>query len=156
MRLSDVFAPAFIICGLKGTNKEQVFEEMCEHFCKVTGKDVRREILAALKKRESKMSTGIQEGIAIPHGKTSALDDVFGVLGVSQSGVDYDSLDGKPVRLVMMLLAPPVEAERHLQLLQKMAAILRKPDFYSDVISAKDSEAVFQIIKKYEEEAEAV
>jgi len=152
MLLSEVFVPQFIICGLKEVNKEKVFEEMSEHFCKATKKNVQKEIIASLKERESKMSTGIQEGIAIPHAKTTVLDDVYGVLGVSKTGIDYDSLDGKPVHLVMMLLAPPVEAERHLHLLQRMAAFLRNQNFYTSIIEAPDGESIYQIIKKYESE----
>jgi len=153
MLLSEVFLPEFIMSDLQSSNKEDTFKEMTERFCQVTGKDVREEILKALREREAKMSTGIQNGIAIPHGKTTVVEKVYGVLGISRKGIDYDSLDGKPVHLVMMLLAPPVEAEHHLHLLQRMADFLRKKDFYSDITGAANSEEVFNTIKKYENEA---
>jgi PTS system fructose-specific IIC component/PTS system nitrogen regulatory IIA component len=151
MLLCEVFLPEFIIAGLEADDKEEVFEEMVSRFCDVTKLGVRAEVLKALREREAKMSTGIQDGIAIPHGKTQAVSNMFGILGVSKKGIDYDSLDGKPVHLVMMLLAPPVEAERHLHLLQRMANILRNPDFYNDAIRAKNAQHIYEILKKYED-----
>ncbi|MDR3301748.1 MAG: PTS sugar transporter subunit IIA [Spirochaetaceae bacterium] len=152
MLLSEVFLPEFVIEDLQSEDKTEVFEEMVDRFCRVTKLDVRDEVLDALQDRESKMSTGIQNGIAIPHGKTTAIERVFGVLGVSKQGIEYDSLDGKPVYLVLMLLAPPVEAERHLHLLQRMANLLRNPDFYKDITGAAGNAGrIFEILKNYEE-----
>jgi PTS system fructose-specific IIC component/PTS system nitrogen regulatory IIA component len=151
MLLSEVYLPQFIKVDLQAEDKEEVFEELVDHFCNVTNSGAREEILTSLRERESKMSTGIEHGIAIPHGKTGAVDNIYGVLGVSKNGVEYNSLDGKPVYLVMMILAPPVEAEKHLHLLQRMAEVLRNPDFYRDVMSANDSEAIYAVIKKYED-----
>lgn len=151
MLLSEVFLPEFIIDDLQAEDKDEVFEEMVDRFCRVTKLNVREEVLSALHEREAKMSTGIQNGIAIPHGKTTVVEKVFGVLGVSKTGVAYDSLDGKPVYLVLMLLAPPVEAERHLHLLQRMASLLRNPDFYKDIVEAGNAGKIFEILKKYED-----
>ncbi|MDR2467990.1 MAG: PTS sugar transporter subunit IIA [Spirochaetaceae bacterium] len=151
MLLSEVFLPEFIIDDLQADDKEEVFEEMVDHFCRVTKLNVREEVLAALREREAKMSTGIQNGIAIPHGKSAAVKNVFGVLGISKKGIDYDSLDGKPVHLVLMLLAPPVEAEHHLHLLQRMANFLRNPQFYQDVTGARTAQEISVILTKYED-----
>jgi PTS system fructose-specific IIC component/PTS system nitrogen regulatory IIA component len=151
MLLSEVFLPQFIIVDLQADDKDEVFEEMVGHFCRVTKLDVREDVLKALREREAKMSTGIQNGIAIPHGKSTAVKNVFGVLGVSKKGIDYDSLDGKPVHLVLMLLAPPVEAERHLHLLQRMAGFLRNPRFYEDVTGAASAQEISAILTKYED-----
>jgi PTS system fructose-specific IIC component/PTS system nitrogen regulatory IIA component len=156
MLLSEVFLPQFIIDDLEADKKSEAFEEMVGRFCEVTKLGVHEEALAALNEREAKMSTGIQNGIAIPHGKISSLKSMFGLLAVSKHGVDYDSLDGKPVRLILMLLAPPVEAERHLHLLQRMANILRNPDFYNDVIGAGSAERIYEILKKYEDLGEII
>ncbi|GMO46084.1 MAG: hypothetical protein Ta2G_01110 [Termitinemataceae bacterium] len=152
MLLSEVFLPEFIKFGITSTNKADLFEEMVEHFCSVTKLDVKTEVLKALDEREAKMSTGIQHGIAIPHGKTIAVDKVYGVIGVSEKGIDYDSLDGQAVHVVLMILAPPVQAESHLHLLQRMAVVLRNPSFYTDIMQAKNAQAVFDILTKYESE----
>jgi len=151
MLLSEVFLPEFIKADLEAGDKDEVFEELVDYFCTAKKLNERESILAALRERESKMSTGIQHGIAIPHGKTNAVDRMYGVLGVSKDGVEYDSLDGKPVHLVMMILAPPVEAEKHLHLLQRMAEVLRNPDFYNDVLAAGSAQAIYGVIKRYED-----
>ena len=88
MFLYEVFPPELIKIGLEAEDKDEVFEELVDLFCRVQKTDAREEILKALKERESKMSTGIHKGIAIPHGKTDALDSVHGILGVSKKGMD--------------------------------------------------------------------
>jgi PTS system fructose-specific IIC component/PTS system nitrogen regulatory IIA component len=152
MFLSEVFLPEFINYDLKGSTKNEIFEEMVDQFCLISGKSIKKDILAALHEREGRMSTGVQHGIAIPHGKTEAIDRVFGILGVSKQGVDYNTLDGKQVHLVLMILAPPVEAGAHLHILQLIANFLRKPSFYAEIINAKDSEAIYAVIKRHEEQ----
>jgi PTS system fructose-specific IIC component/PTS system nitrogen regulatory IIA component len=151
MLLSEVFLPEFINADLEADDKEEVFEEMVDHFCGITKSSAREEILAALREREAKMSTGIQNGIAIPHSKTDAIDRMYGMLGISRKGIEYESLDGKPVHLVMMILAPPVQAEKHLHLLQRMAELLRNESFLGDVLAAADSRSVYAVIKRYED-----
>jgi PTS system fructose-specific IIC component/PTS system nitrogen regulatory IIA component len=151
MFLSEVFLPEFIISDLEAEDKDEVFEEMVSRFCTVIKSDKREEILAALHERESKMSTGVHPGIAIPHGKTSAVDRSYGVMGISRKGIDYDALDGKPVHLVFMELAPPVEAEKHLHLLRRIAELLRNRDFYADCLAAKGTKEVYEVLKKYED-----
>jgi PTS system fructose-specific IIC component/PTS system nitrogen regulatory IIA component len=151
MFLSEVFLPEFIIPELEGEDKEEVFEEMVSHFCTVIKSDKREEILAALRERETKMSTGVHPGIAIPHGKTAAVSRSFGVMGISRKGIDYEALDGKPVYLVFMELAPPVEAEKHLHLLRRIAELLRNRDFYDDCLAAKSPKEVYEVLKRYED-----
>jgi len=97
------------------------------------------------------MSTGIKKGIAIPHGKTNAVDSVYGVLGISRKGVDYDALDGEPVFLLFMLLAPQKDSEKHLRLLKRLAELLDNPSFYTDLLSQKDSQSANNLIRKYED-----
>jgi PTS system fructose-specific IIC component/PTS system nitrogen regulatory IIA component len=150
MLLSEVFLPKFIICDLKGRTKEDVFEEMVDLFCRATQKNIDQDILTALWKRESMMSTGMQNGIAIPHGKTDAVDNIFGVFGISRQGIDYNTLDGKPVYLILMIIAPPVDAGKHLELLKNIANILKKPSFYADILNAKDEDSLYALIKQYE------
>jgi PTS system fructose-specific IIC component/PTS system nitrogen regulatory IIA component len=150
MLLTEIFLPELMNCDLKGRNKDEIFEEMVDQFCRVTRKDIRADVLAALREREARMSTGVQHGIAIPHGKTPVIDGVFGLLGVSRAGVDYDAADGLPVNLIFMVLAPPVKAEAHLTLLQRMAGFLRIPAFYTDILNAADEAAVYAVLKGYE------
>ncbi|MDR2363995.1 MAG: PTS sugar transporter subunit IIA [Spirochaetaceae bacterium] len=151
MFLYEVFPPELIKVGLEAEDKEEAFEEMVDHFCQAFKSNAREEILEALRLRESKMSTGIQKGIAIPHGKTNAVDTVHGVLGISKKGVDYDALDGEPVYLLFMMLAPQKDTEQHLRMLKRLAELLDNPQFYTDLITQGDSPGAHGIIKKYED-----
>jgi PTS system fructose-specific IIC component/PTS system nitrogen regulatory IIA component len=151
MLLHDLFMPEFIVVDLQAEDKEEVFEEMVDRFCQTINSDAREEILEALRQREMKMSTGIQKGIAIPHGKTNAVDKVYGMLGVSRKGIDYEALDGNPVYLVFLVLGPTGDSEKHLKVLQRMAELLANPQFFSDIAAQKDVGGVCGVLKHYEE-----
>jgi len=151
MFLRDVFPLQLIKVNLEAEDKDEAFEEMVEHFCQVTKSHAREEILASLKRREAKMSTGIQKGIAIPHGTTNAVDTVRGVLGISRDGIDYDALDGEPVYLLFMLIAPDKDSEKHLRVLQRLAELLGNPQFSQDLQTQRDQQSAYKIICKYED-----
>ncbi|MDR2079960.1 MAG: PTS sugar transporter subunit IIA [Treponema sp.] len=151
MFLYEIFSPEFIKVGLEAEDKEEAFEELVDHFCQGAKLNAREEILTAVREREAKMSTGIQKGIAIPHGKTNAVERVHGVLGVSKKGIDYDALDGQPVYLVFMMLAPQSDTEKHLRLLKRVAELLDNPQFYTDLVAQNDVQGAYRVIKKYEE-----
>ena len=151
MFLHEVFPVDLIKLDLEAEDKEEAFEELVDHFCQVEKINAREEILEALREREAKMSTGIHKGIAVPHGKTNAVDEVFGVLGISRKGIDYDALDGEPVYILFMMLAPPKDSEKHLRILKRMAELLENPQFYIEILSQKDAKGVFQVVCKYED-----
>jgi PTS system fructose-specific IIC component/PTS system nitrogen regulatory IIA component len=151
MLLHDLFTPEFILVDLQAEDKEEVFEELVDRFCQTIKSDDREEILEALRQREMKMSTGIQKGIAIPHGKTSAVDKVYGMLGVSRKGIDYEALDGNPVYLVFLVLGPIGDSEKHLKVLQRMAELLANPQFFSDIAAQRDAQGIYGVLKNYEE-----
>jgi PTS system fructose-specific IIC component/PTS system nitrogen regulatory IIA component len=151
MFLYDIFRPEFIKIGLEAEDKEEAFEELVDQFCHAAKSNAREDILEALREREAKMSTGIHKGIAIPHGKTNAVDRIYGVLGVSRKGVDYDALDGQPVYLLFLLLAPQKDSEIHLRLLKRLAELLDNPQFYTDLVAQTDTAAAAGIVKKYED-----
>jgi len=150
MFLQDVFSPDFIKVNLEAEDKEEVFEELVDHFCRVHAINAREELLSALQEREAKMSTGIKKGIAIPHGSTNAVDTVCGVLGISRKGVDYDALDGEPVYLLFMIVGRHEDSETHLRVLKRMAELLENPEFSIELQSQKDAQAAFRVICKYE------
>ena len=151
MFLYETFPPELIKIGLDAEDKEEVFEEFADLFCQTKHEAGREEILNALRQREAKMSTGIHKGIAIPHAKISGLGGVHGILGVSKKGIDYDALDGQPVYLVFMLLAPMIDSETHLRLLKRLASLFENPLFYSDLLAQRDPRGANDIIKKFED-----
>jgi PTS system fructose-specific IIC component/PTS system nitrogen regulatory IIA component len=151
MFLNEIYRPEFIKVGLEAEDKEEAFEELVDQFCQAAKINAREEILEAIREREAKMSTGIRHGIAIPHGKTPAVDRLYGILGISKRGVDYDALDGNPVYLLFLILAPEKDAEKHLQVLKRLAELLDNPQFYTDLAAQHTAQDAYGIIKKYED-----
>ena len=151
MFLQDLFHPECIKVDLEAEDKDEAFEELADYFCRSGKENIREDILDALRIREAKMSTGIQKGIAIPHGNTNAVDTVRGVLGISRKGVDYEALDGEPVYLLFMIIAPHKDIETHLRILKRLAELLENPQFYVDLQSEKDPQGVYKVICKYED-----
>ena len=151
MFLYELFPPELIKINLESVEKDEVFEEMVDMFCQVYKAGVRDEILSAIHERESKMSTGIYKGIAIPHGKTNALENIHGILGISKKGIDYDALDNQPVYVLFMLLAPVRESEKHLQILKRLSNLIGNPHFYVELLEQTDSKSAQNLIRKYED-----
>ena len=151
MLLNELFTGEFIKIGIEAEDKDEAFEELTEAFCQVSRLNIREEILEAIRTRERKMSTGIQKGIAVPHGRVPSIDKVYGILGISRKGIDYDALDGQPVYLLFMLLAPQTESEYHLRVLKRLAEMLQNPQFFTDLAAQNDPVAANGIIKKYED-----
>jgi PTS system fructose-specific IIC component/PTS system nitrogen regulatory IIA component len=152
MLLHSIYKPEFIKIGLEAEDKEAAFEELIDYFCQVTNNNGREEILTSVREREDKMSTGIKKGIGIPHGKTNAVDDVYGVLGISKKGIEYDSLDGEPVYIIFLMLAPVKdEAEKHLSLLRNLAELLEDPHFFTELLTQDDAQSACGVIRRHED-----
>ncbi|MDR2144352.1 MAG: PTS sugar transporter subunit IIA [Treponema sp.] len=150
MLLSELFPPEFIKIDLEAEDKDEVFEELADAFCHASHLDIREDILEALRERERKMSTGIQKGIAVPHGKSNAVDRVYGMLGISKRGIDYDALDGEPVYLLFMVIGPQSSTEKHLRILKRLAELLENLQFFTDLAAQNDPSQASAVIKKYE------
>jgi len=151
MILQDVLLPEFIKVDMEAEDKDEAFEELVAYYCKAGKCGAHDQILDAIVKREAKMSTGIHKGIAVPHGKTTAVDTLHGVLGISQKGVQYDSLDGEPVYLLFMIISPMEDSEKHLRLLKHLAELMEIPQFQTELQAQKDPQSAFKIIRKFEE-----
>lgn len=149
--VQDLFTPPRIKTQLESEDKEEVFEELVDLLVNQYRLDCREEVLAAIRKREEKMSTGIKRGIAIPHAKVPVVKGVIGVVGISDRGVDYEALDGEPVHLLFLLVSSEEDAGTHLAVLKKIALLVESPSFYEETVASRDSDAVHRVIKKHEE-----
>jgi PTS system nitrogen regulatory IIA component len=152
MRLRDIFTPERIILHLQSHEKHEVFRELADRMAGSYGIREKEKILEAVQLREKKMSTGIQKGIAIPHGKCSAVAQVSGVIGISRAGIDYDALDGEPVHLLFFLVSPEDDPKTHLDVLKDVAHLLEIPDFYAAIMDARDPAAAAEVFAKFEAE----
>jgi mannitol/fructose-specific phosphotransferase system IIA component (Ntr-type) len=126
--LVSYFNESLFIPALRARTKEGVLEELVERF--VEAKFLRNQAIALemVHRREQLGSTGIGHGIAIPHGRTTAAPEVMIAFGYSKSGIDWQAMDGKPVHLVFMVLAPPQELNnRYLPILGRLVESLSEP-----------------------------
>jgi PTS system nitrogen regulatory IIA component len=145
MRLTDLLSPDAIIPSLKATNKKQVLQELSDRAARISGLSA-REVFDALLQRERLGSTGIGEGVAIPHGKLSKIKRIFGVFARLERPIDFEALDGAPVDLVFLLLAPEASGADHLKALACAARMLRDANAVSMVRATRDSHALYSLI----------
>ena len=146
MEIKDLITEDLIIPDLKGTNKKHVLEELVQHLVsKVKGIDA-DELLKVLIEREKLGSTGIGNGIAIPHGKLNRLEKIVLLFGKSLQGVDFDSIDEKPVNLIFLLVAPSNTAGVHLKALARLSRLLKSNSFREALLDAPDAQTLYRII----------
>ncbi|MBI9101497.1 MAG: PTS sugar transporter subunit IIA [Spirochaetales bacterium] len=146
MNLKKILNKDLITVTLEGDSKKEVIENLLDLLMrggKITDRD---SAVKCILDRESKMSTGIQDGIAIPHGKTSAVSEMVACVGVKRDGVDFESLDGKPSRLFIMTLSPENRTGPHVQFLAQISQILKDPAIREELINADSDEALLKMI----------
>ncbi|HEY1788870.1 MAG TPA: PTS sugar transporter subunit IIA [Verrucomicrobiae bacterium] len=151
MDLADILTKAQIVPDLRATNRWEAIDELIDNLVS-TGKIQtadRDAVTAAVKKRETSMSTGIGFGIGIPHASTDLIFEVVGSLGRSNNGVNFDALDNQPVKLVMLFLVPQGQFQKHLHTLANIAKLLHKPEFRQALEKAPDSDAMLTAIREF-------
>lgn len=146
MKLTDILQPDQVVADLNARGKRAVMEELCAPLLAAHPELNSDTLLEVLVERERLGSTGIGEGIAIPHGKLSGLSDLLLALGRSKGGVDFDSLDGKPAHLFFLVLAPENSAGIHLKALAKISRMLKSHALRQELMAASDAEEMFQSI----------
>lgn len=146
MKVIDFLTMDRLKPGLKSTGKKEVLGEMAG-MLEASGviRDAGRTVEVLLE-REKLGSTGIGEGIAIPHGKLPELENVVGVLGISKAGVDFESMDGEPVHMIFLLLTPEGQANLHLMALARVSRLLKSRQFRQELIDAPDAKTLFEKI----------
>jgi nitrogen PTS system EIIA component len=145
MLLTDVVAPDAIIPALKVNGKKQALQELATKAAELSGQN-ERTIFEVLVQREKLGSTGVGNGIAIPHGKLPNLAKLFGLFARLERPVDFEALDGQPVDLVFLLLAPAGAGADHLKALARVARLLRDPDIASKLRDSRDAEAIYAVL----------
>lgn len=150
MKITDFLSVKGIKLDLESTDKEGVLKEMVDILAGVKDVGDQKSILKALIERENLGSTGIGQGIAIPHGKTDKVDGLVAALGISRKGVNYEALDGEPVYILFLLVAPKDTAGPHLKALAQISRLLRDSYFCELLRRCKTSKDVFDLISKEE------
>jgi fructose-specific phosphotransferase system IIA component len=150
VQLTELLSPERIKIPLVSSTKDEILAELVE----VVGKNASirdlDEVLRAVREREEVLSTGIGSGVAIPHGKSGALNDLSLVAGLKPEGVDFEALDGKPVSLFFLLVGPESAAGQHVKALSRISRLLRRDSFRVRLMEATDPEQFCSIVAEAE------
>ncbi|GGA80342.1 PTS IIA-like nitrogen-regulatory protein PtsN [Brucella endophytica] len=145
MDLSDLIQPAAILPALKAGSKKQLLQIMAEKAAELTGLP-EREVFDTVLQRERLGSTGVGNGIAIPHGKLPSVKRITGIFARLDNPVDFEALDDQPVDIVFLLLAPENAGADHLKALSRIARLLRDPDVVMKLRGTHDAQALYAFL----------
>jgi PTS system nitrogen regulatory IIA component len=145
MPTTDLVSPNAIIPAMKVNGKKQALQEIAAKAAELTGQN-EKAILEILLQREKLGSTGVGNGVAIPHGKLQKLGNVFGLFARLERPIDFEALDGQPVDLIFLLLAPEGAGADHLKALARVARLLRDPEVARKLRASNGAEAIYAVL----------
>jgi PTS system nitrogen regulatory IIA component len=145
MQLSDLVSTKSVIASLKAGSKKQALQELSQLATDITGKPT-REIFEILLQRERLGSTGVGQGIGIPHGKIAGLDRLYGIFARLDTPIDFDAMDDQPVDLIFLLLAPESAGADHLKALARISRLLRDAGTVAKLRASRDPSAIYSIL----------
>ena len=152
MKIKDILAPESMIMALKATNKEDAVKEMADLEVKTGIVNDEDEFIKSIWARENESTTGIGEGIAMPHARNKTINKARVLFAKSEKGIDYNSLDGQPVHLFFMITAPDGADNTHLEALAKLSGLLIDPDLVNALKKAQTPEEVIQLFEDAEKQ----
>jgi len=150
MKILDFLSPERIIPNMKSRDKKGVIDELAEAIANTTSAE-NAEIAKVLLEREQLGSTGIGDGIAIPHGRLSSIDSIVMGFGSSEQGIEYDSIDNNPVNIFFLLLTPENSTGGHLRVLAQISKLLKNKQFKTNLTNAKSKQEVIEIVREADE-----
>jgi len=145
MEIEDLVNPSRVVPALKATSKKQVLQELARRAAQDTGLH-ERNVFDVLLERERLGTTGVGNGIAIPHGRFSALESIYGLFARLESPVDFDAVDDQPVDLVFLLLAPETAGADHLKALARVSRLLRDRTICDKLRGADGADALYAVL----------
>jgi len=149
MALIDLITPEVVKIPLESATKEETVRELIQILVDAGRIDEGGEVYQAIMAREAQGSTGLENGIAIPHAKTPAVATLTVALGVSPEGIDFEAMDGRPSRLFFLILAAPDQSGPHIEALAEIARLTRSSSFTRMLIGARSAE---EVVSLFEEE----
>lgn len=145
MEIEDLLTPTGVIARLRATSKKQVLQELAKRASESTGLS-ERQIFEVLLERERLGTTGVGNGIAIPHGKLPGLKQLFGMFARLEQPVEFDSIDEQPVDLIFLLLAPEAAGADHLKALARVSRLLRDRSVCEKLRGANQADAIYALL----------
>lgn len=146
MDLKNLLKPELVTLNLRGTNKEEIIKELVDLAARSGKVSDKEEAIRSVFERENRMSTGMKHGIAIPHGKTTAVQELVACVGISPNEINFDALDRKGCRIFIMTLSPIDKTGPHLQFLAEVGMLFRSEEKRQALLSAKTPEEVVSIL----------
>ena len=146
MNLRKVLSPETVWVDLKADTKQGIIEEMVGRLYAAGKINDRDAVLSAVMERESKMSTGMQNGVAIPHGKTDSVNSLVAAVGLNKSGVDFDSMDDEPATIFIMTISPTTRTGPHIQFLAEVSRLISQATEREKLLSAKTHSEIYDIL----------
>lgn len=153
MRILDIVPPGAVVDDIRAETKEGVLRELSEAIAGVTPSLSADGLASILMERERLGSTGIGDGVAIPHGKAAGIDRLVAAFGRSRNGVQFQSLDGKPAHLFFVIVAPEQSAGMHLKALARVSRLLKDERFRRSLLAAGDARDLVDVFREQDERA---
>ncbi|MBN2071223.1 MAG: PTS sugar transporter subunit IIA [Candidatus Krumholzibacteriota bacterium] len=150
MRLSKDIKKSAISLDLAAADKDDALEELVDLLCAAYKLKARAEILEALKNRESKQSTGIGMGLAVPHAKTPAVDKLYVGFGLSRGGIDFDSIDGEKAKIFFILVSPLDVSGPHIKALAGISRLVKHEELRLALAECGNEKEFFDLVEKAE------
>ena len=148
MKIVEFLNEKAVAAGMRAVDKESALRELVDVLAKAEGIKNREELVKVLINRESLGSTGIGQGVGIPHAKTNSVKKLVAALGISALGIDFDALDGEPVHIFFLLVAPEDSAGPHLKGLARISRLLKDKYFRESLKQLTDEKAILKLIKE--------
>jgi PTS system nitrogen regulatory IIA component len=153
MKITEFLSPQAVIPDLAGGTKSDVLRELSDGLSRAYPPLNAGRVLEVLAEREKLNTTGIGEGVAIPHGKLPGLPRLYAAFGVARAGVDFASIDRKPTQLFFALVAPENSAGIHLKALARISRLFRNSGFRDAILAAPDAERIYALIAEEDSRA---
>ena len=145
MEIVDLIKPQHVVANLRATSKKQALQDLARRAADLTGR-TERTIFDVLMERERLGTTGVGNGIAIPHGKLADLDQMYGMFARLEQAIDFDAIDERPVDLIFLLLAPESAGADHLKALARVSRLLRDKAACEKLRGTDDPEALYALL----------
>lgn len=148
MKITEILTSDAISSNLKAKNKKEVIEELVDLVAGPAKIQEKKKVVQKILEREELGSTGIGQGIAIPHGKSDAVKELAAAFGISRNGVNFDALDGAPVQIFFLLIAPESAPSAHLKALARVSSLLKDRYFRRTLLGASNKDDLFACIRE--------
>ena len=151
MNLTDLITPESIRIPLHATDKRSAIAELVDVLAEAHGLTTgAEELKAAVLEREQQRSTGIGEGLAIPHGKSDTVDRLFMAIGTPSEPMEFEAIDRRPVRMIVLLASPPDRTSDHIQALGKISRLMSRAEFREKAYEADSAQTLYTLFEEAE------